>query len=78
MKKFLSLFLALVMMAALVPAAMAEETITIIWHTTKEVYENNLATNPDTTFDAVWSVVPAFEEKYGVKLEPEVKFLGDF
>ena len=30
MKKFLSLFLALVMMAALVPAAMAEETITII------------------------------------------------
>ena len=30
MKKFLSLFLALVMMVALVPAAMAEETITIV------------------------------------------------
>ncbi|MGI6235296.1 MAG: ABC transporter substrate-binding protein [Christensenellales bacterium] len=77
MKKFLSLFLALVMMAALVPAAMAEETITIIWHTTKEVYENNLATNPDTTFDAVWSVVPAFEEKYGVKVDVRAVAWGD-
>ena len=42
MKKFLSLFLALVMMTALLPMAMAEETITIIWHTTKEAYDNSV------------------------------------
>ena len=77
MKKFLSLFLALVMMAALVPAAMAEETITIIWHTTKETYDNSMAANPDTTFDAVWSVVPAFEEKYGVKVDVRAVAWGD-
>ena len=77
MKKFLSLLLALVMMTALVPAAMAEESITIIWHTTKEAYENGLAANPDTTFDAVWSVVPAFEEKYGVKVDVRAVAWGD-
>lgn len=77
MKKFLSLLLALVMMTALVPAAMAEESITIIWHTTKEAYENSLAANPDTTFDAVWSVVPEFEAKYGVKVNVKAVAWGD-
>lgn len=77
MKKFLSLLLALVMMTALVPAAMAEETITIIWHTTKEAYDNSLANNPDTTFDAVWSVVPAFEAQYGVKVDVRAVAWGD-
>ncbi len=77
MKKFLSLFLALAMMTALVPMAMAEESITIIWHTTKEAYDTNLANNPDTTFDAVWSVVPEFEAKYGVKVNVKAVAWGD-
>lgn len=77
MKKFLSLLLALVMMTALVPMAMAEESITIIWHTTKETFDNNMANNPDTTFDAVWSVIPEFEAKYGVKVNVKAVAWGD-
>ena len=38
--------------------------ITILWHTTEETHNENMAKNPDT-FDAVWSVKAAFEEKYG-------------
>lgn len=77
MKKFLSLILALAMMTVLVPAAMAEESITIIWHTTQEAYENSLAENPDTTFDAVWSVIPEFEKTYGVKVNVKAVAWGD-
>ncbi len=77
MKKFLSLFLALAMMMALVPMAMAEDSITIIWHTTKEAYDNAMATNPDATFDAVWSVIPEFEAKTGVKVNVKAVAWGD-
>ncbi len=77
MKKFLSLFLALALIVALVPAAVAEESITIIWHTTKEAYDNAMATNPDTTFDAVWSVIPEFEKQYGVKVNVKAVAWGD-
>ncbi len=68
MKKFLASLLALAMLLSLcaVPA-MAEDSITIIWHTTEDNYKNSVAENPKA-FDPVWSVIPAFEAETGIKV----------
>lgn len=42
----------------------ANGDITILWHTTEEVYLDALSKNPNH-FDAVWSLKPEFEAKYG-------------
>ncbi len=77
MKKALSILLALVMLMSLcaVPA-LAEDSITIIWHTTEENYKNSVAENPKA-FDPVWSVIPAFEAETGVKVNVIAVEWGD-
>jgi len=41
--------------------------ITILYHTSKEQYEENKAGNP-AAYDALWETVPQFEENYGGKV----------
>ncbi|MGO4370765.1 ABC transporter substrate-binding protein [Paenibacillus sp. MCAF20] len=41
--------------------------ITILYHTSKEQYEENKAANP-AAYDAVWETVPQFEQAYGGKV----------
>lgn len=53
--------------ASPLPETLANGNITILWHTSEEQYKKNLADDPNT-FDAVWSVKDAFEEKYGGKV----------
>ncbi len=50
------------------PETLENPEITILWHTSEDQYEINLAANPDT-FDAVWSVKDEFEKKYGGKVD---------
>ncbi|MDR1786883.1 MAG: extracellular solute-binding protein [Treponema sp.] len=47
---------------------LADTRVTILWHTSKAAYEEALRKNPNA-FDAVWSVVPAFEKEYGGRVE---------
>ncbi|HHX61312.1 MAG TPA: extracellular solute-binding protein [Epulopiscium sp.] len=49
------------------PESLENPDITILWHTSGQQYQINLAANPDT-FDAVWSVKDEFEKKYGGKV----------
>ncbi|HWT73443.1 MAG TPA: hypothetical protein VN258_01785 [Mobilitalea sp.] len=46
------------------PDKLDNPNITILWHTSEDQYKANLEANPNT-FDAVWSVKEAFEQKYG-------------
>lgn len=46
------------------PETLANPNITVLWHTSEEVYKTNKETNPDA-FDAIWSVKDSYEEKYG-------------
>lgn len=41
--------------------------ITILYHTSKEQYEQNKAANP-AAYDAVWETVPQFEQAFGGKV----------
>lgn len=41
--------------------------ITILYHTSKEQYDENKAANP-AAYDAVWETIPQFEEAYGGKV----------
>ena len=77
MKKFLASLLALTMLLGLVAVpALAEDTINIIWYNTEETYKSNMEANPQT-FDPVWSVIPEFEAKTGVKVNVIAVEWGD-
>ncbi len=77
MKKILAVVLASVMLLGMMSVSLAEDTINIIWHTTKQAYDDNVAQNPTTAFDAVWSVIPEYEAKYGVKVNVVAVDWGD-
>lgn len=47
-----------------VPETLENPDITILWHTSQDQFKTNLEANP-ATFDLVWSVKEAFEQKYG-------------
>lgn len=55
------------------PEKLDNPDITILWHTPKEFYDTNKEKDPNS-FDAVWSVIPEFEKKYGGKVT--VKAVG--
>lgn len=55
------------------PETLDNPNITILWHTSEETYQTNKQNDPNA-FDAVWSVLPEFEAKYGGKVE--VKAVG--
>lgn len=76
MKKVLSLLLSLLLLACLCAPAMAEDAINIVWHTTQDAYLAAKEVNPDA-FDPVWSVIPEFEETYGVKVNVRAVAWGD-
>lgn len=48
-------------------AKLADANITILYHTSKEQYDENKAGNPDA-YDAVYETIPQFEETYGGKV----------
>lgn len=57
--------------AAAAPAsekpALKNGNITVLYHTTKEQYEENKKGNPNA-YDAVWETIPQFEKAYGGKV----------
>ncbi|MDF2609507.1 MAG: extracellular solute-binding protein [Lachnospiraceae bacterium] len=59
--------------ASSLPETLDNPNITILWHTSEETYQTNKQNDPNA-FDAVWSVLPEFEAKYGGKVE--VKAVG--
>lgn len=50
--------------------------LTIIWHTSKEAFEESKANNPDA-FDSVWSIIPEYEAQYGGTVNVVVVPWGD-
>ena len=46
---------------------LSDGNITILYHTSKEQYEENKKGNPNA-YDAVWETIPQFEAAYGGKV----------
>lgn len=58
------------------PETLENPNITILWHTSEEAFLTNQANDPNS-FDGVWSVIPAFEAKYGGKVNVVAVGWGD-
>lgn len=69
MKKLLGIALALVMLLSCC-GVFAEDggDLTIVWSVTEDAYKAAYEANPDSTFDAIWSVIPQYEALYGGKV----------
>lgn len=88
MKKLVSILVALCLLLSMTSASASENTdsmpypdakgkdLTIIWHTSKEAFEESKASNPDA-FDSVWSIIPEYEAQFGGTVNVIVVPWGD-